>query len=203
MIGKGENAASSPFPTVFSEAVFHRPEEKNCMVFCEIFNAALESTIFDWSIESIFTLIIDVDICHRKGRKLCWKRRRSWLHCLPFPQGLQFLFDSPWLGHRIVVNLFHMTNFRLLQTERDCKWQFRVWWKWWKVFQKGTKHCGKRRNCLLWAISPFPTVFSKDLAEKWTNALKRLLFFSPTGRKSASLWHGPLSVRVSVPPSVR
>ena len=24
-------------------------------------------------------------------------------------------------------------------------------------------HCGKRRNCLLRAISPFPTVFSKDL----------------------------------------
>ena len=24
------------------------------------------------------------------------------------------------------------------------------------------KHCGKRRNCSLQAISPFPTVFSKD-----------------------------------------
>ena len=23
------------------------------------------------------------------------------------------------------------------------------------------KHCGKRRNCSLWAISPFPTMFSK------------------------------------------
>ena len=28
---------------------------------------------------------------------------------------------------------------------------------------KGRKHCGKRRNCSLRAISPFPTVFSKDL----------------------------------------
>ena len=27
----------------------------------------------------------------------------------------------------------------------------------------GRKHCGKRRTCLLRAISPFPTVFSKDL----------------------------------------
>ena len=26
-----------------------------------------------------------------------------------------------------------------------------------------TKHCGKRRNCSLRAISPFPAVFSKDL----------------------------------------
>ena len=27
----------------------------------------------------------------------------------------------------------------------------------------GRKHCGKGRNCSLGAISPFPTVFSKDL----------------------------------------
>ena len=27
----------------------------------------------------------------------------------------------------------------------------------------GRKHCGKRRNCSLRAISPFPVVFSKDL----------------------------------------
>ena len=27
----------------------------------------------------------------------------------------------------------------------------------------GRKHCGKRKNCWLWAISPFSTVFSKDL----------------------------------------
>ena len=32
-----------------------------------------------------------------------------------------------------------------------------------KVFQTSRKHCGKRRNCSLQAISPFPTVFSKDL----------------------------------------
>ena len=32
-----------------------------------------------------------------------------------------------------------------------------------KVLQKGKKHCGKRRNCSLRVISPFPTVFSKDL----------------------------------------
>ena len=32
-----------------------------------------------------------------------------------------------------------------------------------KVLQRGRKHCGKKRNCLLRAISLFPTVFSKDL----------------------------------------
>ena len=35
--------------------------------------------------------------------------------------------------------------------------------KWQKVIQTGRKHCGKRKNCLLRAISPFPTVFSKGL----------------------------------------
>ena len=32
-----------------------------------------------------------------------------------------------------------------------------------KVIQTGRKHCGKRRNCSLQAISPFSTVFSKRL----------------------------------------
>ena len=38
-----------------------------------------------------------------------------------------------------------------------------MWWKWQKFSKKGRKHCGKRRNCSLRAISLFPTVFSKDL----------------------------------------
>ena len=32
-----------------------------------------------------------------------------------------------------------------------------------KFSKSVAKHCGKRRNCSLQAISPFPTVFSKDL----------------------------------------
>ena len=38
----------------------------------------------------------------------------------------------------------------------------------------GRKHCGKRRNCSLRAISPFPTVFSKG--------------FFPRGVKNVILW---------------
>ena len=56
-----------------------------------------------------------------------------------------------------------MTNCRLFQTQRVCRQQFQIQWKWHKVLQAGRKHCGKRRNCLIQAISPFPTVFSKDL----------------------------------------
>ena len=32
-----------------------------------------------------------------------------------------------------------------------------------KFSTMGRKHCGKRRNCLLFAISPFPAVSSKNL----------------------------------------
>ena len=58
---------------------------------------------------------------------------------------------------------YQTTNFRLFQTERVCRRQFQILQKWKKVIQTGRKHCGKRRNCLLRAISPFPTVFSKGL----------------------------------------
>ena len=58
---------------------------------------------------------------------------------------------------------YQTTNFRLFQTERVCRRQIEIWRKWQKVIQTGRKHCGKRRNCSLWAISPFPTVFSKGL----------------------------------------
>ena len=63
----------------------------------------------------------------------------------------------------VYLTLSQTTNFRPFQIERVCRRQFYVWWKWQTVLQKGRKHSGKRRNCLLRAISPFPTVFSKDL----------------------------------------
>ena len=33
-------------------------------------------------------------------------------------------------------------------------------------FEKGRKHCGKRRKCWSPAFSPFPTMFSKDFYYK-------------------------------------
>ena len=63
----------------------------------------------------------------------------------------------------ITLTLSQMTNCTLFQTEKFCRWQFWIWWKWQEVLWTVTKHCGKRRNCLLRAISLFLTVFSKDL----------------------------------------
>ena len=61
-----------------------------------------------------------------------------------------------------VLNHYQTTNFRLFQTKKVCK-QFQILRKWQKVIQTGRKHCGKRGNCSLRAISTFPTVFSKGL----------------------------------------
>ena len=57
------------------------------------------------------------------------------------------------------LTLSQTTNFRLSQTQRLCRRQFQLWWKWQQIFQKGRKRCGKRRNCSLRAISSFPAVF--------------------------------------------
>ena len=62
-----------------------------------------------------------------------------------------------------LLTLSQTTKFWLFQTERVCRRQFQIWWKWQKILKIDWKHCGKRRNCSWLAISPFPTVFSKDL----------------------------------------
>ena len=61
------------------------------------------------------------------------------------------------------LTLSQTTNFRLIQIERVCRRQFQFYWKWQEALQTGRKNYGKRRNCSLWAISSFATVFSKGL----------------------------------------
>ena len=62
---------------------------------------------------------------------------------------------------RRLLTHYQTTNFRLFQIKKLCRRQFKIWRKWQKVIQTGRKHCEKRRNCSLRAISPFPTVFQK------------------------------------------
>ena len=77
-----------------------------------------------------------------------------------FKKGENMVWWEPFI---VVLTHYQTTNFRLFQTERVCRGQFQIWRKWQRVIQTGRKHCGKRRNCSLRAISPFPTVFSKGL----------------------------------------
>ena len=68
---------------------------------------------------------------------------------------------SPHIQTR-TLSLFQTTNFRLFQTERVADDKFKFHENGQKL-RKSRKYCGKRRNCSLRAISPFPTVFSKEL----------------------------------------
>ena len=72
-----------------------------------------------------------------KSLTLIW----NWLSFNPLPDD-KFLTLPNWKSlHTTISNLTKMA----------------------KAIQMGRKHCGKRRNCLLRAFSPFPTVFSKGL----------------------------------------
>ena len=112
-----------------------------------------------------------------RSRSVCTKRA-SWflIYAVRFAEtqktkatmklqllGWHFLQWKLLLALFSALTLSQTTNSRLFQTERVCKQQFQIWWKWWKVLWRGRKHCGKRRNCSSRAISSFPTVFSKDL----------------------------------------
>ena len=56
-------------------------------------------------------------------------------------------FWNNWLFFIYCTSFFlclcQMTYFRLFQTERVCRWQLQIWWKWQEVSWIGRKHCGK------------------------------------------------------------
>ena len=63
------------------------------------------------------------------------------------------------------------TNFRLVQIETNCRQHFKVHLKRKISTIQGKKHCEKRRNCLLQAISPFLTMFSTAVSLVRQNAV--------------------------------
>ena len=77
-----------------------------------------------------------------------------------FPNGLE---NTELLGNRLHVLTFHQIKKKLAQTESICRRQnncdskIEIW------IGKDIKHFWKRRKCWLPALSPFPTMFSKDL----------------------------------------
>ena len=60
---------------------------------------------------------------------------------------------------------YQTTNFRLFRIERLCRRQIQIWQEWQKVIQASRMHCGKRRNCSLRAISPFPSVLKRLVSQ--------------------------------------
>ena len=114
--------------------------------------------------KSFWESLLKLKIHCRTGNNIGNQHFLPFLECVP-------LFQIEKKIHLVYIltncrqmpsTLSQTTNFRIFQTERICRRQSQIWWKQ-KVLQKDRKHCEKRWNCSLWAISPFPTVFSKDL----------------------------------------
>ena len=66
----------------------------------------------------------------------------------------------------------------------------------------GSKHCGKRRNCSLRAISAFPTVFSKHLLcrhVKTRATLAKVYYQSMTSTKQIIIWNWTQKIPVLNP----
>ena len=84
--------------------------------------------------------------------------------------------------------LWTLPNWKSLQ-------QFQIWKKLQKVLQMDRKHCGKRRNCSLRAISPFLTVFSKDLYRRHVKTRaclgKGCILFSSRALENLVEWKFP------------
>ena len=103
-----------------------------------------------------------IQLCDKKNLTFvdCWDKiilNSSWEMLISSPKARLITFSKTRL------TLSQTTNFRLFQTERVGRRQFQIRWNWQKVLQTGRNHCGKRRNCSLRGISPFPAVFLKDL----------------------------------------
>ena len=94
--------------------------------------------------------------------------------------------SSPKLYHLVKsqkeLTFPQTTNFRPFQTERVCRQQFWIWWKWWVVLWESRKLCGKRRNCSLRANFSFShRVFKRPVCRHVKNPSlfgKRLILYS-------------------------
>ena len=107
-------------------------------------------------LSGIFLLLTSGAACEKTSR---WLWKESCFSTGVKKPGNMCVTDC----HDMTSAHYPLPNFVLFQTERVCRWQFHIWKKWQKVLQMNRKHCGKRRNCSLRAISSFPTVFLKDL----------------------------------------
>ena len=125
--------AISPFPTVFSGNLYCK-HLKSKGLFCKRLICYLQM------------LLTTTKLCH------VHERSDFGQHCLQKAPDVTYYL----LTHYQTTNLdssklkkFANNNFKFDENGGELS--------------TGRKHCGKRRNCSLRAISPFPTVFSKGL----------------------------------------
>ena len=80
-----------------------------------------------------------------------------------------FLLSS---SAQVLLTLSQTTNFWLFQTERVCRRQFQIWWKWQKVLQRGGKHWEKEKLLFRSNFSFSDSVFKRlVLQTRWNLGL--------------------------------
>ena len=79
---------------------------------------------------SIFEHILFVPVCE-------WNTNPPNYSWFPPPPPPPF---QPYRSICLSLTLSQTTNSRLFQTQRVCRQQFQIWWKWQKVFKMGRKH---------------------------------------------------------------
>ena len=122
-------------------------------------------------------------------RKHCWRRHSIFPLCFtPFDQLISLQLLSLGIFYELSANIFQFRQYEILLYGKELtfpNWQILnssklkefaddniKFDKKDRMFSKrGKQDCLKRRNCLLKAISLFPTVFSRDLP----SGLKRIL----------------------------
>ena len=119
---------------------------------------SLYSNLFQF--KSCTYIILNSDDMRAKQPKLSMRHKTTVIYSL---------IDSfiCWFIHSFIhcylINPFPNDKFYTLLHRKSLQTIILYFMKTTEVLQMGRKHCGKRKNCSLRAIYPFPVVFSKEL----------------------------------------
>ena len=101
----------------------------------------------DWQRKTLEIILV-------KGEVACNKQFLILSHCFHI-----YLFIH-------ILTLYQTINVRLFQTERICRRQFQIWWKWQKVIQKGRKTLWEKEKLLVTSNFSFSHNVFKRLVSK-------------------------------------
>ena len=79
-----------------------------------------------------------------------------------FPE-IMSIFPNQFFWYQLTH--YQMTNFRLFQTERVCRRQFKIWRRWHKVIQTGRKHWEKEKLLVMSNFSFSHSVFKRLVSQ--------------------------------------
>ena len=123
-----------------------------------------------WAISSFVTMFTNSHLLQRSQKASIWRKGlgkglRKCRKIQNIQNMLMFLcecwpLDHVWLKPLIpfphTANLQQTTlkmSIKIMENFYNCRYKY--------CMKKGWKHCGKRRNCSSWAISPFVSIFQK------------------------------------------